>query len=101
MARLILAFAFLLCMGFGASAFAQSNDYTGSSSSLTRTAPDGKLATQTEILDGESEAALLTPSSPGAMVAAIAMYEDITRKGGWPKISERELEKGAVSGQVV
>src|SRR5262245_17695389 len=101
MTRPILAFALLLCVGFGTSALAQSNDYTGSISSLTRKAPDGKLATQTEILADESEAALLTPSSPEAIDAAVAMYEDITRKGGWPIISERGLEKGAVSRQVV
>ena len=101
MTRLTFAFVFPLFLGFGASAFAQSNDYTGSISSLTRKAPDGKLATQTEILAGESEAALLTPASPQAMDAAISMYEHITRIGGWPMISERGLEKGAMSRQVV
>jgi murein L,D-transpeptidase YcbB/YkuD len=101
MTRPISALAFLLTMGLGASAFAQSSDYTGSISSLTRKAPDGKLATQTEILAGESQAALLTPASPEAMEAAVAMYEHITRNGGWPMISERGLEKGDVSRQVV
>jgi murein L,D-transpeptidase YcbB/YkuD len=101
MIRPVSALAFLFCLGFGVSAFAQSNDYTGSITSLTRKAPDGKLATQTEILEGESQAALLTPGSPGAMDAAIAMYEHITHNGGWPMISERGLEKGDVSRQVV
>ena len=96
-----IALALLLSAGFAASAFAQSNDYTGSISSLTRQAPGGKLATQTEVLAGEAQAALLTPSSPQAMDAAIAMYDHITRNGGWPMISERNLEKGGVSGQVV
>ena len=101
MTRPISVFAFLLCLGFGASALAQSNDYTGCISTLAGKPPDGKLATQTEILAGESQAALLTPSSPQAMDAAIAMYEQITRIGGWPTISERGLEKGATSRQVV
>jgi murein L,D-transpeptidase YcbB/YkuD len=95
------ALILLFCMGFGAATYAQSNDYTGSISSLTRKAPDGKLATETEILDGESQAALLTPASPAAMEAAVAMYEHIVRSGGWPMISERGLEKGDVSRQVV
>ena len=101
MTRPIYALAFLLCLGLGTTALAQSNDYTGSISTLNRKPPDGKLATQTEILAGESQAALLTPSSPQAMDAAIDMYEHITRLGGWPVISERGLEKGAISGQVV
>jgi murein L,D-transpeptidase YcbB/YkuD len=101
MTRPISALVLLLCLGFGATAFAQSSDYTASISSLTRKAPDGRLATQTEILAGESQAALLTPASPEAMEAAIAMYEHITRNGGWPMISERGLEKGDVSRQVV
>jgi len=101
MARLISTLAFLLLMGAGTSAFAQSDDYTGSISQLGRKPADGKLATQTEIVAGESQAALLTPSSPQAMDAAIDMYEHIARVGGWPTISERGLEKGAVSGQVV
>jgi murein L,D-transpeptidase YcbB/YkuD len=101
MTRPISAFVFLLCLGLGTSAYAQSNDYTGSIGSLTRRAPDGKLATQTEILGGENQAALLTPASPQAMDAAIAMYEHITRVGGWPTVKERGLEKGDISGQVV
>jgi murein L,D-transpeptidase YcbB/YkuD len=101
MIRPLSAFAFLLCLGFGAPALAQSNDYTGSISTLAGKPPDGKLATQTEILRGESQAALLSPSSPRAMEAAIAMYEQITRIGGWPEVRERGLEKGVTSGQVV
>lgn len=96
-----LALAFLLTTGFAASAYAQSNDYTGSISSLTRQAPGGKLATQTEVLAGQAQAALLTPTSPQAMDAAMAMYDHITRNGGWPRISERNLEKGDFSEQVV
>lgn len=101
MTRPICALAFLLSIGLGTSAFAQSSDYTGSITSLTRRAPDGKLATQTEILAGESQAALLTPGSPQAMDAAIAMYEHITRIGGWPMVNERGLAKGDVSRGVV
>lgn len=101
MTRLISILAFLLGLGFAASALAQSNDYTGSIGTLARKPPDGKLATQTEIVAGESQAALLSPSSPEAMDAAIAMYEHITAAGGWPTVSERGLEKGTVGRQVV
>ena len=100
MTKLNIALAFLLSAGFATSAHAQSSDYTGSIASLTRQAPSGKLATQTEVLAGQAQAALLTPSSPQAMDAAVAMYDHITRNGGWPMISERNLEKGDVSSQV-
>lgn len=101
MTRLNFAFVFLLTAGFAASAYAQSSDYTASITSLTRQAPGGKLATQTEVLAGQSQAALLTPYSPQAMEAAVAMYDHITRNGGWPMIAQRNLEKGDVSRQVV
>lgn len=101
MTRLTFAFALLFSVGFAASALAQSGDYTGSISSLTRQAPTGKLATQTEILDGQSQAALITPTSPRAMDAAIAMYDHISRNGGWPALRERNLEKGDYSPAVV
>lgn len=97
MIRLTPAFVFLLSAGLAASALAQSSDYTGSISSLTRQAPTGKLATQTEILAGQSQAALITPASPRAMDAAIAMYDHITRNGGWPVLRERNLGKGDYS----
>ncbi len=101
MTRPTFILALLLTAGFAASAFAQSDDYTGSITSLTRQAPSGKLATQTEVLAGEAQAALLTPSSPQAMEAAIGMYDHIARTGGWPRITERNLEKGDVSPEVV
>ncbi|MBK1865370.1 L,D-transpeptidase family protein [Aestuariivirga sp. YIM B02566] len=97
MTRLTSAFVLLLSTGLAASAHAQSTDYTGSISSLTRQAPTGKLATQTEVLDGQSQAALITPASPQAMDAAIAMYDHIARNGGWPSVRERNLEKGDFS----
>lgn len=100
MTRPNLLLVLLVWAGFAASAHAQSSDYTGSIASLTRQAPTGKLATQTEILRGQSQAALLTPASPQAMDAAVAMYDHITRNGGWPRISEHNLEKGDFSDQV-
>lgn len=95
------AFALLFCAVAAAASHAQSSDYTGSITSLARPAPEGKLATQTEVLAGEAQAALLTPYSPQAMEAALEMYQDIARNGGWPMISERGLKKGDVSTQVV
>ncbi len=101
MTRPNLVLVLLLAAGWAAPAFAQSSDYTGSITSLARPDPGGKLATQTEVLNGQSEAALITPASPQAMDAAIAMYDDITRHGGWPRISEHNLAKGDVSDEVV
>jgi L,D-transpeptidase YcbB len=91
----------LVLSGLAGAAFAQSEDYTGSISSLTRQAPSGKLATQTEILAGETQAAMLTPASQDAMSAAVAMYEDIVARGGWPTVSGKKLEKGARSDDVI
>src|SRR5262245_39116755 len=95
---LITALAAALCVS---SALAEENDITSSITSLvTRAAPPGKLATQTEILAERAEAAMLTVSSPQTIDAAIAMYEHINQRGGWPNLSKR-LEKGDKSGEVV
>ena len=99
--RFLLAAA-ILAAGLGGTALAQSDEeYTGSISALTRQAPSGKLATQTEILAGETQAAMLTPASHRAMAAAIAMYEDIVARGGWPTVNGPKLEKGARSDEVI
>ncbi|MGE3829764.1 MAG: murein L,D-transpeptidase [Parvibaculaceae bacterium] len=99
--RFLLAAAVLAADMTGV-AFAQSDeDYTSSISALTRQAPSGKLATQTEILAGETQAAMLTPASQEAMSAAIGMYEDIVARGGWPMVSGKKLEKGARSDDVI
>src|SRR5438874_12066241 len=77
------------------SAVAGDNGLTSSVTSLvTRSAPSGKLATQTEIVAERGEQAMITASSIRAMDAAIAMYEDINNRGGWPSLAKR-LQKGA------
>ena len=82
-----------------ASAHAEDGSVTSSITSLTRAAP-GKLATQTEIVAERGEPAMVTPSSLRAMDSAIAMYEDINGRGGWPTLAKR-LQKGDRSDEVV
>lgn len=77
------------------------DDVTNSITSLvTRSAPSGKLATKTEVIAERGEPAMLTLSSLRAIDAAIAMYEDINRRGGWPALVEK-LAKGDRSDAVV
>ena len=77
-------------------------NYTGSITSITpQTAVSGKLATRTEILVGRSEAAMLTPASPDALIGAIAAYEEIVAAGGWPDVPKAKLVKGAKGAAVV
>jgi murein L,D-transpeptidase YcbB/YkuD len=82
------------------SALAEETGFTSSITSLTRSAPSGKLATQTEIIAERSEPAMVTASSLNAIDSAIAMYEDISQRGGWPTISKR-LQKGDSTDEVV
>ena len=97
-----LLIAALAAAGVTGMASAQAeDDFTGSISALSRQAAPGKLATQTEILAGDAQAAMLTQASQEAMAAAIAMYEDIVARGGWPMISGKKLEKGARSDEVI
>lgn len=98
----LLLIAVLAAAGVTGMASAQAeDDFTGSISALSRQAAPGKLATQTEILAGDAQAAMLTHASQEAMSAAIAMYEDIVARGGWPMISGKKLEKGVRSDEVI
>lgn len=92
-----LLIAVLLLAGLASPVLAEEN--TGSISSLTRSKP-GKLATHTEIIAERGEPAMLTASSLRAIDAAIAMYEDIDRRGGWPELVKK-LAKGDRSDAVV
>jgi murein L,D-transpeptidase YcbB/YkuD len=94
-ANLLVAGLFLA--GLASPLFAEEN--TGSISSLTRSNP-GKLATRTEIIADRGEPAMLTASSLRAIDAAIAMYEDIDRRGGWPELVKK-LAKGDRTDAVV
>jgi L,D-transpeptidase YcbB len=49
----------------------------------TQLAMKGKLATQTEILEGRTEAPMISMGSLAAMQETIALYEEITAAGGW------------------
>jgi L,D-transpeptidase YcbB len=93
--NLLIATLFLAALA--SPLYAEEN--TGSISSLTRSKP-GKLATHTEIIAERGEPAMLTVSSLRAIDAAIAMYEDIDRRGGWPELVKK-LAKGDRSDAVV
>jgi murein L,D-transpeptidase YcbB/YkuD len=94
-ANLLITALFLA--GLASPALAEEN--TGSITSLTRSKP-GKLATHTEIIAERGEPAMLTASSLRAIDAAIAMYEDIDRRGGWPELVTK-LAKGDRSDAVI
>ncbi len=71
-------------------------EYTSSLTSIApQLATQGKLATQTEILNDRGEAAMLTLGSLQALDGAIGMYEEIVAGGGWPLVTGNKLEKGA------
>src|SRR5438874_6466445 len=83
------------------SALAGENGVTSSITSLvTQSAPSGKLATQTEIVAERGEPAMVTASSLRAIDAAIAMYQDIDGRGGWPNLS-KPLQKGDNNSEVI
>lgn len=83
-------------------ALAQTRAYTGSITSITpQTAISGKLGTRTENLAGRNEPAMLTPSSPDALIGAIAAYEEIVAAGGWPEVPKAKLSKGAMGPAVI
>jgi L,D-transpeptidase YcbB len=65
--------------------------------------PKTKAATRTEVLDDEREAApMLTLAAPHYMARAIARYEMIAARGGWPRIeASKSLAKGGEGKEVV
>ena len=65
--------------------------------SVTSVAPrlemQGKLATKTEILEGQHQAPMLTRGSQTALDGAIAMYAEIVSSGGWPQLPKTPISK--------
>ncbi len=61
----------------------------------------GKLATRTAVIADRNEAAMVTRGSEEAMQGAIAMYEEIVAQGGWTKLPNAKLDRGAKSKVVV
>lgn len=80
---------------------AQSEETTGSIATITRSVPAGKLVTKTEVIPERQEPAMLTLGSLRAMENAIAMYQDIIARGGWPTVAEAGLSKGTRSESVI
>ena len=60
-----------------------------------------KLATRTAVIADRNEAAMVTRGSEEAMQGAIAMYEEIVAQGGWTKLPNAKLDRGAKSKVVV
>ena len=95
-------------LAMGAAAFAQDSVTTGT---LATPAPakagqskknkTNSLATQTEIVEGQNQAPMLTVNSPSSLQGAISMYEDIVSGGGWEQLPNRPLKKGAKGEAVV
>lgn len=76
-------------------AWPQEPDQTAMIGALApRTAQDGRLATQTEIIAERNEPAMVTQSSQRAMEQAILMYEDIVANGGWAELPSQKLKRG-------
>jgi murein L,D-transpeptidase YcbB/YkuD len=83
-------------------ALSQSSDRTGSITTIVpQSAPQGKLATRTEIVADRGEAAMVTVGSQRAMQTAIAMYQDIVTRGGWSPLEAVKLERGSKGDAVI
>lgn len=67
-------------------------EQTGSITALATRS--GKAVTETEVLPDRGEAAMVSLGSGRAMTQAIAMYQEIVARGGWPQIADRALARG-------
>jgi len=75
-------------------AYAEDPANIGSITSIApRIAMRGKLATKTEILEGQGLAPMLTLGSIDAHQGAIAQYEEIAAGGGWPLLPPGRYDK--------
>ena len=90
-----------LAASLAAPAWAQ-GEQTGSIAAMGAVAANpGKLATRTAVIADRNEAAMVTRGSEEAMQGAIAMYEEIVAQGGWTKLPNAKLDRGAKSKVVV
>jgi len=81
-------------MAFSIPARAEDPANIGSVTSIApRMAMQGKLATKTEILEGQNQAPMLTHGSVHALNGAIAMYEQIVTSGGWSALPKVQFTK--------
>jgi peptidoglycan hydrolase-like protein with peptidoglycan-binding domain len=61
----------------------------------------GKAVTKTEVFAGKSVPPMVSPSSDKWMDDAIARYEMIVSRGGWPEVSGSRLARGNSGPEVV
>src|SRR5205823_8418169 len=61
----------------------------------------GKAVTKTEVFAGKSVLPMVSPSSDQAMSNAVARYEIIVSRGGWPEVSGSRLARGSSGPEVV
>ena len=92
--RSFLSLAALAPLGFHAAARAEDPANVGSITSIApRLAMQGKLASKTEIVQGQGQAPMLTLGSLNALEGAIGMYEEIVAGGGWPDMPKIKYDK--------
>ena len=94
--RCLLSWTALASVGLAKAALAEDPANVGSITSIApRIAMQGKLATHTEIVEGQGQAPMLSLGSPAALDGAIGMYEEIVAGGGWPEIPNAKYDKSA------
>ena len=82
-------------------AFAEDPLNVGSVTSIApRLEMQGKLATKTEILQGQNQAPMLTRGSQSALSGAISMYEEIVAAGGWAQLPKVAFNAKAKPGLI-
>ena len=92
--RAFLSFAALAPFGLANMARAEDPANIGSITSIApRIAMQGKLATKTEVVQGQGQAPMLTLGSLNALDEAVGMYEEIVAGGGWPDMPKVKYDK--------
>jgi peptidoglycan hydrolase-like protein with peptidoglycan-binding domain len=61
----------------------------------------GKAVTKTEVFVGKSVLPMVSPSSDQAMTDAVARYEIVVSRGGWPEVGGSKLARGGSGPDVV
>jgi peptidoglycan hydrolase-like protein with peptidoglycan-binding domain len=81
----------------------QSTSLSSGVSSVTNFAGSkgGKAVTKTEIFAGKSILPMVSPSSDQAMAEAVARYEIIVARGGWPQVSGSKLARAGSGRDVI
>ncbi|MDE2446181.1 MAG: L,D-transpeptidase family protein [Alphaproteobacteria bacterium] len=81
-------------LGLATLARAEDPANIGSITSIApRIAMQGKLATKTEVVQGQGQAPMITLGSLSALDGAISMYQEIVAGGGWPTLAKAKYDK--------